>query len=186
MLRHQAIKLILGFVSKEIIVSNIGDPSKEVYHIKDRPKNFYMLGSLGLASSISLGLALSQKKRVICLDGDGSILSNLGTLATIANHNPENLIIIVLDNGVYGTTGNQKSFTSDNVNLFEIANSLGFTSCYNVSTENELVSVIRECLENASLSFIHVNIKPDIIKFSPISLNPIEIKRRFMSEISKN
>lgn len=99
-------------IEDEIVVSNIGDPSKELYKIKDRPRNFYMLGSMGLASSISLGIALSKSENVVCLDGDGALLMNLGSLATIANYNPKNLVLIVLDNGSYGTTGNQPSFTS--------------------------------------------------------------------------
>ena len=94
MLRSDAIKVILERVEEELVVSNLGDPSKETYYARDRPKNFYMLGSLGLASSISLGLALSQKEKVLCIDGDGSLLSNLGSLATIANQKPGNLVII--------------------------------------------------------------------------------------------
>jgi len=68
MYRSDAIRVIMEQIEEEIVVSNIGDPSKEVYYTKDRSRNFYMLGSFGLASSISLGLALSQKEKVICID----------------------------------------------------------------------------------------------------------------------
>ncbi len=82
-----------------LLVSNLGFPSRELYAIGDRPENFYMLGSMGLASSIGLGLSLAhRKKKVIVLDGDGSILMNLGTLATIANYAPSNYQLIILDN----------------------------------------------------------------------------------------
>jgi len=75
-----------------LLVCNIGFPSRELFSIKDRPENFYMLGSMGQASSIGLGLALAgSKRRVMVLDGDGSVLMNLGTLATIAHHAPRTI-----------------------------------------------------------------------------------------------
>ena len=170
-------------ITNEIVVSNIGDPSKELYHIKDRSRNFYMLGSMGLASSISLGIALSQSDRVVCLDGDGSLLMNLGSLATIANHSPKNLIIIALDNGAYGTTGNQVSFTSGVTNLEEVARACGFQCCYTAEDEKELTEVIQRVLGDLVLSFIRVMIKPDDMKTDPIPLEPITIKERFMAAI---
>jgi sulfopyruvate decarboxylase subunit beta len=171
-------------VDEEIVVSNIGDPSKEVFHIRDRPKNFYMLGSFGLASSISLGLALSQMKKVICLDGDGSLLTNLGTLATIANQSPDNLVIIALDNGVYGTTGNQKSFSSGVTDLEQVARACGFSNCFKIQNEAELYNTVRKCLRENKLCFIHVLIKSDSKKMNLIPNDPINIKNQFMKSIA--
>jgi len=181
--RHRTIQIIMDNITDEIVVSNIGDPSKELFHVKDRSRNFYMLGSMGLASSISLGIALSQSDRVVCLDGDGSLLMNLGSLATIANHNPKNLIIIVLDNGAYGTTGNQASFTSGVTNLEKVARACGFECCYTAEDEEGLAEVIQRGLMDEVLSFIHVIIKPDDMKMNPIPLEPIRVKERFMAAI---
>lgn len=185
MYRHQAIRVIMEQVDEEIVVSNIGDPSKEVYHIRDRSKNFYMLGSLGLASSISLGLALSQDRKVICLDGDGSLLMNLGSLATIANQSPRNLTLIVLDNGSYGSTGNQKSYTSGLTNLSDVAKACGIENVFIVKNKTQLNTEIKKCLKRNKLCFIHVHIRPDNSKFGNIPLTPIEIKNRFMNNINK-
>jgi len=181
--RSDAIKAIMKQVKDEIVVSNIGDPSKEVYHTNDRPKNFYMLGSLGLASSISLGLALSQREKVICMDGDGSLLVNLGSLATIANQNPENLIIIALDNGSYGTTGNQRTYTSDLTDLEKVAKSCGIKNTYKIRDEKELFNILNKCLDNHILSFIHVIIEPNSPRMENIPLEPTIIKSRFMKSL---
>ena len=174
----------MDLIGDELVVSNLGDPSKELYHTKDRPENFYMLGSMGLASSISLGLALSQDRKVVCLDGDGSILMNMGSLSTIANMKPDNLILVALDNGAYGTTGYQESFTSGNTDLKEIARGCGFETTLKVNNVEELSLVMKECLNIKSLSVIQVSIQPDKFKFEPISPDPIVIKSRFMKEIS--
>jgi len=183
MYRSDAIRIIMEQIEEEIVVSNIGDPSKEVYYTKDRSRNFYMLGSFGLASSISLGLALSQKEKVICIDGDGSLLTNLGTLATIANQNPNNLILIVLDNGCYGTTGNQKSHTSGLTDLENVAKACGFRITFKLRDKNELFNTLNKCLKNCNLSFIHVIVEPNISKIKNISLEPITIKNRFMKSL---
>ena len=78
--------------------------------LDDQPSNFYMLGTMGLASSIGLGLALAQSAKVIAIDGDGSILTNLGTLPTIANNTADNFILLIIDNGSYGSTGDQPTY----------------------------------------------------------------------------
>ena len=184
MRRFQAIQVIMDQIEDEIAVSNIGDPSKELYQIRDRAKNFYMLGSLGLASSISLGLALSQDRKVVCLDGDGSILMNMGSLSTIANTRPENLVLIVLDNGSYGSTGNQSTYSSGLTDLESVARACGIENCVKVEDEKTLSESIRQCMESNTLAFIHAIIEPDEIKLNKVPLDPIDIKNRFMKSVS--
>ena len=122
-----------------LLVSNLGFPSRELYAIGDRPDNFYMLGSMGLASSIGLGLSLVQrKKKVIVLDGDGSILMNLGTLATIANYAPSNYQLIILDNCCYGSTGLQPTCTSSKTDLAEMARAAGIEKVLKVDDAHSL------------------------------------------------
>jgi sulfopyruvate decarboxylase subunit beta len=109
-----------------LLVCNIGFPSRELFSAKDRPENFYMLGSMGLASSIGLGLALAcAERKVMVLDGDGSVLMNLGTLATIAHHAPENYLLVILDNCCYGSTGSQPTCTHIGTDLFALAKAAG-------------------------------------------------------------
>lgn len=128
MLRIEAIALAAeaAAAQKALLVCNIGFPSRELFSVKDRPENFYMLGSMGLASSIGLGLALAQPERkVMVLDGDGSVLMNLGTLATIAHHAPQNYQLVILDNCCYGSTGSQPTCTHIGTDLFALAKAAG-------------------------------------------------------------
>ena len=90
MIRSEVLKNLIPIISDQLVVSNIGLPSQELHMLDDQPSNFYMLGTMGLASSTGLGLALAQSAKVIAIDGDGSILTNLGTLPTIANNAADN------------------------------------------------------------------------------------------------
>ena len=125
MRRVDIIEAIIPVISDELVVSNIGLPSQELHMLDDQPTNFYMLGTMGLASSIGLGLALSQKETVIAIDGDGSILTNLGTLSTIANNLADNFILLIIDNGTYGSTGDQPTYASGKTSLARVAEASG-------------------------------------------------------------
>ena len=89
MARFEAIYEIMEYIDDELVVCNIGFPSRELYEINDRDENFYMIGSMGLASSIGFGLALARPdKDIVVIDGDGSLLMNMGSLVTIFANNP--------------------------------------------------------------------------------------------------
>ena len=181
MKRFDGIKDVMKHIEDdEIIVCNIGFPSRELYEIKDRFKNFYMLGSMGLASSIGLGLAISKvKEKVIVFDGDGSILMNLGSLVTIFNQNPKNLILIVFDNGCYGSTGNQCTY-AQNVNLLEIAKSIGFKNSYDYN-EIDFKDILKKEEENSI--FIHYKVLPGNANSPIIDMDPEKIKNRFIESL---
>ena len=115
--RYDIIKTIAPYLDGHVVVSNLGWPSKELFAIKHQPSNFYMLGSMGMATPIGLGLALSSSKEIVVIDGDGSLLMNPGTLATAASAAPRNLTIIAIDNGAYGSTGNQPTLAGTCVDL---------------------------------------------------------------------
>ena len=93
--RYELIETVVPVLKDTLVVCNIGIPSQELFSICDRENHFYMLGSMGLCSSIGLGLALTTNKSVVALEGDGALLMNLGTLATIGNRAPDNLILLV-------------------------------------------------------------------------------------------
>jgi sulfopyruvate decarboxylase subunit beta len=184
MKRYDAIKRIVDSLSNELIVCNIGAPSRELFNIKDRAENFYMLGSMGLASSIAFGLALSKpKKKVWCIDGDGSILMNLGSLSTIANNQPKNLTLIVIDNGVYGSTGNQQTYTSKKTNLETIAEGTGFESIIVINHEEEIKPILKNL--ETGCHFIKINTQPGNAHVENIPLEPEEIKKRFIDSVSR-
>src|SRR5436305_14827790 len=99
-------RLVALLQSEEAVVGGIGNSNFDLWNAGRRPQNFYMLGSMGLAAPIALGVALAQpQRRVFALEGDGSILMQLGSLATVAAVRPRNLTIIIWDNGLYQITG---------------------------------------------------------------------------------
>ena len=115
--RFNLLKSLQTVLNNKLVICNIGLPSQELYQINDKPNYFYMFGSMGLASSIGLGLALSQKKDVVSIDGDGSVLMNMNTLSTLGNRAPNNYTLLIVDNGSYGSTGDQKTFTSERTSV---------------------------------------------------------------------
>ena len=103
--RFSATRRILSHIGDLPVVSNLGPTTDELWHAGHRDRNFYTYGSMGLCSSIALGMALSTDEKVISLDGDGSLLMNMGTIATIGRESPPNLIVIVWDNEQWAQTG---------------------------------------------------------------------------------
>ena len=179
MARYEAIKDIMKNIDDELIVCNIGFPSRELYEIDDRDENFYMIGSMGLASSIGLGLALARPdKDIVVIDGDGSLLMNMGSLVTIFAANPSNLTWIVIDNGAYGSTGNQDTY-AQLIDLVEIAKSVGFKNSYNYEDIN-----LKELIESDDCSFVVYNTEPGNSTAPIIDLDPVTIKQRFMNAIT--
>ena len=127
MIRKEAIEVTAKMCKNYPIVSANGYISRDLFQTCDTSSNFYMIGSMGLASSIALGVALKKpKKRVFVFDGDGNILMNLGSLATIGRISPRNLIHIVFDNSIHESTGGQPTHSSV-INIEKIAQSCGYT-----------------------------------------------------------
>jgi len=175
MKRIEAISAVAENAGDALIVCNIGYPSRELYAVQDRPENFYMLGSMGLASSIGLGLALTRpEQRVIVLDGDGSVLMNLGTLATVANHAPDNYLLIILDNCCYGSTGSQPSCTHLRTDLAKMAKAAGVV---NVSMVEDLGS-LQQALNGSGV--IVAKVEAGNADVPIIDLSPKQILKRFM------
>ena len=187
MTRYDAIKTITEYLDEEAVVSNIGIPSKELYDIKDRDLNFYMLGSYSQASSIGLGMTLKTKRETVVLDGDGSLLAT-SVLPIIAAKSPKNLSIFCLDNGTLGSTGDQLTNAYTGVDIELMVISAGIKETKKVHTEKELRSTIEGLYDSKGPRFIHVIVKPGIMGQSPtvgnIKLTPEQIKRRFMKAMS--
>ncbi|MEM1659060.1 MAG: sulfopyruvate decarboxylase subunit beta [Candidatus Jordarchaeales archaeon] len=183
MKRIEAIKCVVEELDGELVVCNIGYPSRELYSVRDRDENFYMLGSMGLASSIGLGLALSTSKRVVVFDGDGSLLMNLGSLVTIANQSPPNLTLIVLDNESYSTTGGQPSYTAGKTSLAKLAKAAGVENVFEVSTCEELKKAFRE--SEGRTTVIVAKVEKGNAAVPIIPLSPHKIKKRFMEAVRR-
>lgn len=179
--RIEAFRAISEILTDELVVCNIGIPSKELYSVKDRPQNFYMLGSMGLASSIGLGLALAQPRTVVAFDGDGAILMNLGSLATIAYYRPKNYKLIIFDNAAYGSTGSQTTI-AEKVEIADIVNGCGLKTVI-IETQDELQAQLKSELADEGPVVIIVKVSKNNAKLPPIDLSPEEIKNRFMATI---
>jgi sulfopyruvate decarboxylase subunit beta len=181
--RIDIIKKVSSELTNEVVVCNIGFPSRELYHVKDSSTHFYMLGSMGLASSIGLGLAMSSNRKVVVFDGDGSVLMNFGSLVTIFNQNPENLILIVLDNECYGSTGSQCTYAST-VDLSKVAEAVGFKNRFFFDDKTRKYD-FNEVLESCGPVFVHIKVKPGNADVPVIPMEASEIKDRFMIELKK-
>jgi thiamine pyrophosphate-dependent acetolactate synthase large subunit-like protein len=122
-------RLVAKLKRDEAVVAGIGNTNFDLYAVGHRPQNFYMLGSMGLACPIALGVALAQPERgVIALEGDGSILMALGCLTTIGMAKPRNLTVIIMDNGIYQITGKQPTATQRTADIVAIARAAGIES----------------------------------------------------------
>ncbi|MGV9172205.1 MAG: sulfopyruvate decarboxylase subunit beta [Promethearchaeia archaeon] len=182
MKRYEILEEISKTFTDQLVICNIGIPSKELYDIKDREKNFYMLGSMGMVSSIAFGLAISQpEKQIWSIDGDGSTLMNLGTLCTIGSNLPPNLTIITIDNGAYGSTGNQSTHTERNTDLAQIARGAGFKDVRVVRKKEEIVSTLENL--DSQCTFILIKGEPGNKQLPVIPLSPVEIKNRFVDSM---
>ena len=141
MIRKDAIIEVLNYIKNEPIVSANGFISRDLYEVNDKPTNFYMIGSMGLASSIGLGVALKNpKKRVYVFDGDGNILMNLGSLVTIGSLKPKNLVHFIFDSESHESTGGQPTNSSE-IELEKIAHVAKFKT-FKVSTKNQIKKMI--------------------------------------------
>ena len=182
MIRYDVLKQIAPILRDRLVVCNIGIPSQELHAIDDRPSNFYMLGTMGLASSIGLGLALAQRKTVIVIDGDGSVLTNLGTLPTIANNVADNYILLIVDNGSYGSTGDQPTYAGKKTSLAAVATACG---CENVveCRGEETAQVLEAAIAAGKMTVIVCKCESGNAKMPVITLDPVVIRDRFMTAV---
>lgn len=177
--RYEAIRAAVDYLRGRIIVSNLGIPSKELYALCDQSSNFYMLGSMGLASSIGLGISLCNRREVIVLDGDGSLLMNPNALCSVSQLARNNLTILALDNGTYGSTGNQQT-ASQKLDLELLARGFGIEhTCKAYSADDILASLH---VQADGPKFIHAVIKPGNADVTDLPWTAREIRNRFIGE----
>ncbi len=184
MIRSDVLKTLIPLISDKLVVCNIGLPSQELHLLDDQPSNFYMLGTMGLASSIGLGLALAQRDTVIAIDGDGSVLTNLGTLPTIANNVADNYILLIIDNGSYGSTGDQPTYAGKKTSLTEVARACGCDNVIECQAE-ECADVMREALDAGRMTIIVCKCESGNIPVPVIDMDPVVIRDRFMTEVRR-
>lgn len=163
-----------------LFVAGLGSSTYDLFAAGDRPQNFYLWGAMGGAAGIGLGLALAQPKRsVVVLTGDGEQLMGLGTLATIGAQLPNNLTIVVLDNGHFGETGMQHSHTSLGTDLVAVAKACSIANSHLVSDLNKLTE-ISSCINTPKqTSLFQVLVKADEVPRELPIRDGVHIKNRF-------
>lgn len=156
MKRSQCIEALYGELDEWLVVTIMGACAQELYDLGHRENFFYLEHAMGLASSIGLGLALNlPHERVLVLDGDGSVLMNLGTLATMARYRPANLVHIIFDNGSLLSTGGFASHTTSGItDLAAIARGAGVAHVAAVSSFYEFMEAVADAFDRHEMSVI--------------------------------
>jgi len=182
--RAQAMAAIFELLTDQPLIVCNGLPSREACKLRDRDQNFYMIGSMGATAGIGLGLALAQpQKTVVVFDGDGNVLMSLGTLATIGALKPKNLIHVVFDNEVYGSTGNQPTY-SRTVGLDKMAKAAGYVNVERVWEKEDIVYEFKTMLADSGPSFLLIKVNEQLEEADRIALAPAEMTKRFKQSVS--
>jgi thiamine pyrophosphate-dependent acetolactate synthase large subunit-like protein len=173
-------RLVAKLKHEEAVIGGIGNTNFDLWSAGRRPQNFYMLGSMGLAIPIALGVAIAQPKRhVVALEGDGSLLMQLGCLATVAQRAPNNLTIVVWDNGIYQITGGQKTASASAADLVAIARGSGIAKSAWAADEDEFERLFADAIGGGGPNLIAARIddKPGV---GTTDRDPVQIRERFM------
>lgn len=179
-----AMKGLLSLIKSEPVIHANGFICRESFSIKDRPQNFYMLGSMGLASSIGLGLATClRRKKIVVFDGDGNLLMNLGSLAMASYLKAKNYVHVVFDNESYSSTGAQPTISKD-IDLAKMAKSAGYKVVECATSLPQIKPKFKRCIKAAGPNFLLIKVQSE--KKEPgerVSVTPEKITRRFAEAI---
>jgi thiamine pyrophosphate-dependent acetolactate synthase large subunit-like protein len=173
-------RLVAKLKHEEAVIGGIGNTNFDLWAAGQRPQNFYMLGSMGLGFPIALGVALAQpQRRVFGLEGDGSLLMQMGCLATIATLRPKNLTMIVMDNGIYQITGAQPTPAAAVADIVAIAVASGLSNSAWAADEEDFERLVEQALSASGPTLIGVRIddKPGV---GATRRDPVQIRERFM------
>ena len=182
MIRKEVVKIIAKNVGQNPIISANGFMSRDLFEVNDKESNFYMIGSMGLASSIGTGIALKNpKKRVFIFDGDGNILMNLGSLVTIGSLKPRNLVHIVFDNNSHESTGGQYT-NSSKIKLDKIAKDANY-KVFKIKSKSKLLSVLKEIKNLQGPIFLLIKITTSKERSKRVSWEPKTIRDRVMKSL---
>ena len=178
--RMAILERVLGLAPADAaLIATTGKSGRELFTLADRPQHLYLVGSMGGASALGLGVALNVTRPVIVLDGDGAALMKLGNFATIGAHAPSNLIHLLLDNGVHDSTGGQ-STVSGNVAFADVAVACGYARAYRSGTLEGFERAFADALKGPKPALIHARIAPGSMdKLGRPTVKPHEVAARF-------
>jgi phosphonopyruvate decarboxylase len=181
--RLAALRAAVATLGREPVVHANGFICRESFSIADRPENFYMIGSMGMAAPIGLGIALGRPDRTaVVFDGDGNLLMSLGVLANVAALRPANFVHCVFDNEVYGSTGNQRS-PSGHVRLDRLAAAAGYASVAAATAPEDIADQMRRMLRTPGPHFLLVKVTAEETEAPRIPHTPETIRDRFRAGV---
>ena len=169
------------------IVATTGKTGRELFTLADRRQHLYLVGSMGCASGLALGIALNSRRKIVVLDGDGAALMKLGTLATIGAHAPDNLVHVILDNGVHDSTGGQAT-VSPVVDFVDAALACGYARAYCCDNLDGFDRAFQGAVDQADgPALIHIRIRPGSLeKLGRPTVPPYEVARRFKAFLAED
>jgi len=181
--RREIVSVICNHCPDSLFISGLGSASYDLHAAGDNNRNFYLWGAMGGAAMTGLGLAMSQPdKHVIVLTGDGEQLMGMGALATIGACKPDNLAILMLDNGQFGETGKQQSHTSKGIDLSAVASACGIGTSMSVTDEAGLTTLLSALDSQQESLFATIRISTESVERSLPILDGVELKNRFRRE----
>jgi phosphonopyruvate decarboxylase/sulfopyruvate decarboxylase subunit beta len=181
--RLDAIAAARKALGHEPVIHANGYMCRESFSLGDRPENFYMIGSMGLASAIGLGLSLTNPDTpTVVLDGDGNLLMNLGILPLAAALHPRRFVHIVFDNEAYGSTGSQRSITSE-IRLDRLAEAAGYRTVAAVTDADEITQAVQTALDSDGLHFILAKVTAEEAEVPRIPYTPHQLRDRFRASV---
>ncbi len=171
---------LLKACPQALVITGLGSPTYDVFAAGDSAHHFYLWGAMGGTTAMGLGLALAQPERpVLIVTGDGEQLMGMGSLATAAAQQPQNLSIVVLDNGHFGETGMQRSHTSLGTRLADVAKACGVSHAQEVFSESELPALAQRINARSGMLLAQVHIRQDEIPRVLPSRDGVYLKNRF-------
>jgi phosphonopyruvate decarboxylase len=181
--RLDAIAAARKGLGHEPVIHANGYMCRESFSLGDRPENFYMIGSMGLASAIGLGFSLTNPDApTVVLDGDGNLLMNLGILPLAAALHPRRFVHIVFDNEVYGSTGSQRSITTE-IRLDRMAEAAGYRTVAAVTEADEITQAVRTALDSDGPHFILAKVTAEEAEVPRIPYTPHQLRDRFRASV---
>lgn len=185
--KMEAIGALMERVADDtLVVCCNGMIGRELFTAKNRPSNFYMIGSMGLGLSIGLGLALARPDRkVVVLDGDGNVLMGMNVLASVASEAPKNLWHVVLDNQTHASTGGQRTI-SGQVKLEEVARAAGYRAVFRAEDAASFGAALDEAFAGDGPQMVLGTVEGGTIKgIARVEPSPPELAARFAAEAQR-
>ena len=183
--RIAVLERLLSIIPDEAgVVSTTGKTGRELFTLADRKQHLYQVGSMGCASGMGLGVALNTRRKIVVIDGDGAALMKLGTMATIGAYAPDNLVHVLLDNGVHDSTGGQAT-VSPGVDFAGVALACGYKHAASCDSLAGFAAAFGAAISGSGPSLVHMRIVPGSLeKLGRPTIPPHEVAWRFQRFIT--